>query len=57
MKSRVAQEIFQLRNKMLEAIRDEPARYQTEVARLISHCADYLTALAQIHEHSARRVD
>ena len=50
MKSQVAQEMFQLRDKLLEAIADEPARHQTEVAQIIAHCTGYLTALARIHE-------
>ena len=54
MKSKVAQEILELRAKMLDAIKDEPAYYQTEVAKAISHCADYLTAIAMIHEHNAK---
>lgn len=50
MKSHVAQEIFQLCDKLLEAIQDELVRHQTEVAQIISHCTGYLTAIARIHE-------
>ena len=55
MKSKVAQEIFELRDKMLDAIKDEPARYQTEVAKIIRNTADHLTAIANIHEQNARK--
>jgi hypothetical protein len=50
MRSKVAEEMLQLRTKLLEAIADEPARYQTEVATTISFCTDHLLALARIHE-------